>query len=178
MSITKYFRNAVTTQMSPHINFKDDKFIKIEFEQLQSGEISLNDTDYLFDKNKINSDHKNMPILIALKTISADIINSVKNSTAIENLTCVFFMPASLNRNGTLYPCKEKKPWFVREYLYPMIDEEICIGYEKDLDNYISSSVAEYQKIESWNDSLDYTSLIKVMLFHLPESMLPVKLLC
>lgn len=160
MSITKYFRNAVTAQMSPHINFKDDKFIKIEFEQLQSGEISLNDTNYLFDKNKIHSEQKSMPVLIALKTISADIINSVKNSTAIENLTCVFFMPALLNRDGTLYPCKEKKPWFVREYLYPMIDEEICIGYEKDLDNYISSSVAEYQKIESWSDSLDYTSLM------------------
>lgn len=160
MSITKYFRNAVTAQMSPHINFKDDKFIKIEFEQLQSGEISLNDTNYLFDKNQINSEQKSMPVLIALKTIATDIINSVKNSTSPEDLTCVFFMPASLNRDGTLYPCKEKKPWFVREYLYPMTDEEICVGYEKDLDNYISSSVAEYQKIESWNDCLDYTSLM------------------
>lgn len=160
MSITKYFRNAVTAQMSPHINFKDDKFIKIEFEQLQSGEISLNDTNYLFDKNKINSEQKSMPVLIALKTIATDIINSVKNSTSPEDLTCVFFMPASLNKDGTLYPCKEKKPWFVREYLYPMIDEEICIGHEKDLDNYISSSVAEYQKIESWSDSLDYISLM------------------
>lgn len=160
MRITKYFKNAVAAQMSPRINFKDEKFIKIEFEQLQSGEISLNDTNSFFNKNKINSEQKRVSILIALKTISADIINSVKNSTSIENLTCVFFMPAFLNRDGKLCPNKEKKPWFVREFLYPMIDEEICIGYEKDLDNYISSSVAEYQKIESWNDSLDYTSLM------------------
>lgn len=160
MSITKYFRNAVTAQMNPRINFKDEKFIKIEFEQVQSGKLSKNDTNYLFDINKINYKQKSMPILIALKTISTDIINSVKNSASIENLTCVFFMPASLNRDGKLQPCKDKKPWFVREFLYPMIDEEICVGYEKDVDNYISSSVAEYQKIESWNDSLDYASLM------------------
>ncbi|MBQ2970954.1 MAG: DNA helicase [Ruminococcus sp.] len=160
MSVTKYFRNAVAAHMCPCVNFKDEKFIKIGFEQIETGKLLQNDTDYLFNENMIDKQKESVSILISLKTLATDINNSVKNSTSSEELTGVFFMPALLNRDGTLYPCKEKKPWFAREYLYPMIDEEICIGYEKDLDNYISSSVAEYQKIESWNDSLDYTSLM------------------
>ena len=160
MSITRYFRNAVAAQMSPRISFKDDKFVKVTPKHIEKGIVPQSEVIYFFEKNKIKKEENTVPILIALKTISADIRNSVKVSTSVDELTCVFFMPASLDRNGQLYLSKEKEPWFVREFLYPMIDEEICVGYEKDVDAYISASAAERNKIESWEDSFNYARLM------------------
>ena len=160
MSITRYFRNAVAAQMSPRISFKDDKFIKVTPKHIEKGIVPQSEVIYLFEKNKIKEEENTVPILIALKTISADIRDSVKVFTSVDELTCVFFMPASLDRNGQIYLSKDKEPWFVREFLYPMIDEEICVGYEKDVDAYISASAAERNKIESWEDSFNYARLM------------------
>lgn len=160
MSITRYFRNAVAAQMSPRISFKDDIFIKVTPKHIEKGIVPQSEVIYLFEKNKIKEEENTVPILIALKTISADIRDSVKVFTYVDELTCVFFMPASLDRNGQIYLSKDKEPWFVREFLYPMIDEEICVGYEKDVDTYISVSAAERNKIESWENSFNYARLM------------------
>lgn len=156
MSITKYFRNVLAAQMSPRINFKNDSFVKVEPEQIKNGQLAPDNIQKLFDKNNVNQSNQLIPVLIALKTIKSEINNAVKNSTTVDDLTCVFFMPALLNNHGKLIQSQDKNPWFVREFLYPMIDEEICVGKESDVDDFISANIAEKQQIDSWDKNFEY----------------------
>lgn len=161
MSVTKYFRKALASQMSPRIDFKDGKFIKTSPEQIKLGCIDASDATALLGdviKDRKQADpNQSYPVLIALKTIESEIIDTVKTATSTDDLTAIFILPALLSQNGKLSPSLDKAPWFVREFLSPMVEPELSIGSDEAVDRYLREHVSEREQIDSWQKNWEYT---------------------
>ena len=159
MGVTEYLRKALAVQMSPRIDFKDSDFIKIPYEQVELGKITGADASRLFrdKKDKDTSEITELPVLIALKVIKPVIVDSRKNTTSMEELTAVYYLPALLFRDGSLRPSPNKNPWFAREFMMPMIDPEISIGTNADVDRFLRDNAAERIQIDSWEKYWIYT---------------------
>lgn len=159
MSVTRYFRQALAAQMSPRVDFKNGVFAEVSQDQIEKGWITKDDAKKLFDdaRRDIKEDEApTLPVLIAVKTIQPEIIGTVKTSTSVDDLTCVFFLPAILTINGELRPSPDKEPWFVREFLSPMVEPELSIGSDGDVDSFLQNNVAEKKQIDSWEKNWAY----------------------
>lgn len=164
--ITKYFKNALSAQKNPTIDFKTDKFV-IEPNTLnvENGFLNQNATQELFASEEKNDQKKSKPkttldVVIALKTFSTVFEGgSYKNDNAEQNeLTSILFLPAVLERSGKLYIADHGKlPWIPREYLSPMMDAQISIGTEADYDTFLENSTGERKSIgEDWKKYFNY----------------------
>ena len=159
MSVTRYFRQALAAQMNPRVDFKNGIFAEVSQDQIEKGWITTDDAKRLFDDAKRDakeSEEPTLPVLIAVKTIQSEIIGTVKTSTSVDDLTCVFFLPAILTINGELHPSPDKEPWFVREFLSPMVEPELSIGSDGDVDSFLQNNVAEKKQIDSWEKNWVY----------------------
>lgn len=158
MGVTEYFRKALAVQMSPRIDFKNGAFIKVAREQVEQGEITCVDASRLFrdKKDKSKSAITELPVLIALKVIKSEIVDSRRNSTSAEELIAVYYLPALLFRDGSLAPSPDKNPWFPREFLEPMIDQKIIVGKDTDVDRFLCENIAERRQIDSWEKNWTY----------------------
>ena len=151
MSITQYFRNALAAQLSPRINLVDHDVIKVTLQQAETGIIPSSEAEKLFLTN-----HKNDPeedtidVVISVKTISAKVSEAAVVLGSIDTPTGVFFLPATLSIDGVLAPSLDKFPWFVREFLYPTVDSDICVGREDDVDHFLSENELERLQANSW----------------------------
>lgn len=164
--ITKYFRNALTAQKNPTIDFKTDKFvIEPNTLNIENGFLNQNATQELFASEEKNDQKKSNPqttldVVIALKTFSTLYEEgSYKNDNAEQNeLTSILFLPAVLERSGKLYIADYGKlPWIPREYLSPMIDAQISIGTEDDYDTFLENSTGERKCIgDNWEKYFNY----------------------
>ena len=145
--------------MSPRIDFKNGGFIKIAREQVEQGKIADVDASRLFqdEKGKDKSEITELPVLIALKVIKAEFVDSRKNAISTEELTAVYYLPALLFQDGKLAPSPDKCPWFAREFLTPMIDPEISVGTDDDVDRFLIDNAAERMQIDSWGKYWIYT---------------------
>lgn len=159
MGVTQYFRKALASQMNPRIDFKDSFFLKITREQAEQGIITAKDANSLFDSRKENGNDKfkrELPVLIAVKTMKPEIVDARKTSTSLDELTAVFFLPALLTQGGDLLPPQNKRPWFAREFLTPMVDPEISVGASEDVDRFLRDNTAERVQIDSWEKYWTY----------------------
>lgn len=159
MGVTEYFRKALAVQMSPRVDFKNGDFIKIAREHVEQGKITCVDASRLFQNKKEKNKYEitELPVLIALKVIKPVIVDSRKNTTSMEELTAVYYLPALLFRDGSLGPSPDKNPWFAREFLTPMIDPEISVGANDDVDRFLRDNAAERIQIDSWEKYWIYT---------------------
>jgi hypothetical protein len=162
-AITKYFRNAVIAQNNPTIDYRSNPFEIISAEEIESGLASQRIVEMLFKKGKDAEDpdqkNKSINIIIALKTITTNITNTASSDVDPDEMTSVLFLPALLSRKGILSVAggdDGKLPWIPREYLSPMMEPELSIGSEKDYDQYLESTIAEKNQIDSWEKYLDY----------------------
>lgn len=160
--ITKYFRSAVAAQANMEIDFKKDDYEIIAPGEVLRGELNAMACEAIFAAAKKDADNtesetnkKNeINVIICAKTIKSIYIANEKIQDDIEELTGVFYIPAILSREGKLaFDDGDKKlPWFPREYLQPMVEPKLAIGYVDTVDDFVSSHVDQMEKIVSWSD--------------------------
>lgn len=163
-NITQYFRNAVLAASQCQIKYKENQFAKLSLSEIEIGQINTANINFLWkdlsenednnDIEKIKKDPKH--IIIALKTISSEFLNNDKINSDLEEMTSIFFLPAVVTYEGTLYPQDNKFPWIPREFLQPMIEEELSIGTINDYDTFLEVSTDKRNQIDSWGKYLNY----------------------
>ena len=161
MQITKYLRKALAAQISPRINFKNDNPYISDINQISKGKGFNEYFNKLVEESNLRRSSKELPktefeILIALKTILTQFDEGVCDTQQPDELTCVFFVPAKLCKGGVLTQNEGKLPWFVREFMQPMVEPELSIGNAEDVDAFLSQTAAERCKIQSWEEYWDY----------------------
>lgn len=162
--ITEYFRNVVAASSRVTLNYKDDNFCTISFEELKTGCVSAATLEFLWiNKQEVNADadheeKKNIKnIMIALKTVATEFEESEKTENNIEEMLTIFFLPVRINRMGDLIPPDEgKMPWIPREFLKPMEDPQIAVGEICRYDEYLEITTDKRNQIDSWKKYLEY----------------------
>jgi len=154
MSITKYFRDALAAQLSPQIDLNGDYTIKVKFQQVESGMIPPDEAKKLLSKE---SKSKSLDVLISVKTVSARVSVGTDILTDVDDLTGFFIVPAVLQyESGELSRTSKKRPWFVREFLSPTVESELCVGKEEDENKFYFENKLDYEKALSWDKYWDY----------------------
>lgn len=159
-NITKYFRNALAASTQNTISFKDGEFGSIMLQDLQSGIIDAGKISFLW-KNKWNTGkeekEESKDIILAAKTIKTEFLSSVHENNDLDEMTCIFFVPAKVSMNGTLFPPKEDKwPWIPREFLESMVDAQVTVGNVDKVDEYLENTTDKRNQIKNWKDYLLY----------------------
>ncbi|MGG1662746.1 DEAD/DEAH box helicase [Brevibacillus sp. NRS-1366] len=111
----------------------------------------LSDEEKKFQKNTLN-------VLICAKTIKTVFEAYEKTKDEVDELTGVYFIPAILYQGGKLaYDNGDKKiPWFPREYLQPMVEPKLSVGYVDDVDQFISNHVDRIEQLKTWSDYVEF----------------------
>ncbi len=156
MEMTNYFRKALAVQMSPRLEMNSSQWIDEELDDIAKGHIEASKAEILFKDQKLQKQDDPLAVLIAVKLIKPAITDTVKMSTGIEDMTGFFYLPALLLQSGKLLPHKEKTPWFVREFLSPMVEPEICVGEDSAVDAYLQETIGERMQIDSWDKNWEY----------------------
>ena len=160
--ITKYFRNAVLSASQCQINYKNDPFAILSLSEIENGQITSADIKFLWksqSKNEKNIQQKNkypQSVIIALKTISSEFLNGNKTKNNLDEMTSIFFLPAIVTYEGTLSIPEYKFPWIPREFLQPMLEEQLALGTCADYDKFLEQSTAKRNLLDSWGDYFDY----------------------
>lgn len=154
--ITRYFFEAISSNVNKQIDFKNNKFITIEQEELIKGQIKADNGNALFQTN----DDDTIDIIIALKPIKSLFLNGNKLNDKVEELTCLLYMPAKLNKKGMISKSDKRLPWLANEFLFPFIDEDLSVGYSGDYDDYLSDTDDIRAQIDNWDKYLKYTYLM------------------
>lgn len=173
--ITKYFRSAVAVQANMGIEFKKDKYYEVSLQELAAGKIDLAISNNVFEDDRRskfsnkNEKKSNLNIIICAKTIKINFDSNKKTQDEIGELTGVFYIPAILNINGTLFYDSDNKklPWFPREYLQPMLEPKLAVGFSDEVDNFMSSHVGQIEKMKKWQD---YTAFFEEFYEQITES--------
>ncbi|OPA73469.1 DNA helicase [Paenibacillus selenitireducens] len=163
--ITRYFRSAVAAQTHTGINFKTDPFYILDSAELINGQIDAEISAKVFSEAiKKNSDEENklpknvLNVIISAKTVKTIFDAYEKTQDEVDELTGVYFIPAILHRGGKLtYDKDDKKiPWFPREYLQPMVEPKLSVGYLDDVDQFISNHVDRMEQLKTWSDYVEF----------------------
>lgn len=162
MGVTKYFRSAVAAQANMGIDFKVDYFSMLSLNEVVQGRINPATCKGIFAEAKKNTfddenETKEKPlvnVIICAKTIKTIFEVNEKVQDEVDELTGIYYIPATLNEEGLLlFDEGEKKlPWFPREYLMPMVEPKLAIGNADAVDNFMSNHVDRVEKIKSWCD--------------------------
>ena len=158
MNTTQYLRKALASQSSPRIDFKNEFFCTATMGVTAGGELPSSVYDNLWKKTAKQKENtkRDLDILIAVKTARVLFDESVRISKT-NDLTGVFFVPAILHEDGRLSHNEEKFPWFVREFLAPMIEPELSLGNAGNVDAFLSENLAAWYEIENWTDYWRYS---------------------
>lgn len=161
MNTTTYLRKAMASQISQRVDFKEEFYLTVSIDSLASGYVPS-----LFDKimanqtqnakqQKTDEASEEISVLLALKTLKTAIEDGMRASR-ITDLSCVYFAPAVLRRDGHLSHQESKTPWFVREYLAPMVEADLCVGKADDVDTFLSDHISDWHRIKNWSDYWRY----------------------
>lgn len=164
IEITKYFRNAVAASSQGTIEYKNDEFCSVTLEELREGKLCKAASDFLWKKeseHEINTADeattKVKSIIIALKTISTEFSESSRKENNIEEMTSILFLPININQLGQLVLSNDgKMPWIPREYLYPMEEPLLAVGYSDKYDQYLEITTDVRNQIDSWHKYFEY----------------------
>lgn len=156
--ITKYFIEAITASVNRIIDFKEEKFMTISYGELLLGKIDK-DVKIFFNRKKDEEDDS-INIIIGLKAVAPIFLNGVKLNDNVENITCLFYIPAILDKDGNLKPQKGKLPWIPNDFLFPFIEENLSIGSSKKYDNFLAKTEAIREEIKTFKEYIDYCKLM------------------
>lgn len=154
--ITLYLRSAVAAQVNRSIDFKEDNYYDFPFEQFLDGKIDEFIYKKLLGSDIDNSDRDTINVIIVAKTIKTIFESQVKKNSDIKDLTGIFFIPAILKEDGTLYYSEGKLPWIPREFLQPLVEEILSVGHHKDFDSCMSKNIGLINKIKTWKDYINF----------------------
>jgi energy-coupling factor transporter ATP-binding protein EcfA2 len=150
--LTKYFRDSVAAKLK--INFKDNLFIFSSIENILQGRVDKEVFSTLSEDKKGTSEKLN--IIIVAKTIKTIFDGQQKVNNNFEEMSGIFFVPAVLSSDGILRPSEDKYPWIPREHLYPIIEEELAIGYLKDFDEFMSENIQILKNNLNWKSYINF----------------------
>ena len=157
-NITNYFRNAITAQVNPIINFKSSEFITIFGDEINKGGLlcqRVNDINFLFENKKADEEYSD--IILALKTVGTSFKEGVRISNTIDDLSAILLLPAKINRNGKFFVAGNgKSPWIPREYLLPLTEPQLSVGQSEVYDQFLEENIDVFEQIVSWLDYLKY----------------------
>ncbi|ADL50605.1 AAA domain-containing protein [Clostridium cellulovorans] len=154
--ITSYLRSAVAAQVNKKIKFEEEKYFYFTFVEFINGKINEAIFKDLTKEPKIKKEKESISVIIVTKTIKTIFESQERKNNNIEDLTGVYYVPAILNKDGTLQYDEGKLPWIPREFLQPMIEPKVSMGHYKDYDNYISESIGRIHKIKKWQDYVEF----------------------
>lgn len=158
--ITQYFRSVLAANTG--VDFKKETFFIIDPEDLMQGQIDADVSDKVFASEKKGASesrsNNNLDVLICAKTVKTSFEGAVKSNHDIEELTGLYYIPATLHQGGKLvYNNSDKKlPWFPREYLLPMVEPIMSIGNADDVDQFISDHVDQIELLKHWPDYVEF----------------------
>ncbi|AWB46067.1 DNA helicase [Paenibacillus sp. CAA11] len=161
-AMTQYFRSAIAGALHLGIDFKNESFHILDPSILVDGQISTETSAKIFaeasKKNKGQKSQEKLNVVISAKTVKTNYKDFVKTQDEVDELTGVYFIPAILYKSGKLAFDDEnnKLPWFPREYLQPMVEPKLSIGYVDEVDQFISSHVDQKEQIKTWSDYAAY----------------------
>ncbi|WP_371017689.1 AAA domain-containing protein [Pseudalkalibacillus sp. JSM 102089] len=146
IKITNYFQDSLAAKLK--IDFKNETFESVNKQDFINGKIDVEVSKKFFEtkKNKPNL----LNIIIVAKTIKTEFIAQEKRSSDTDDLTGIFYVPATLDENGNLHPPEGKYPWIPREHLYPILEEELAIGHLSDFDDFLSHNFHKLTNDVSW----------------------------
>ena len=150
--LTKYFRDSVAAKLK--INFKDNHFIFSSIENILQGRVDKEVFSTLSGDKKGTREKLN--IIIVAKTIKTIFDGQQKVNNQFEEMSGIFFVPAVLSPDGILRPSEDKYPWIPREHLYPIIEEELAIGYLKDFDEFMSEHYQSLKNNLNWQSYINF----------------------
>lgn len=163
IKITEYFKNAVAAATQSNIDYKEEKFDEISYNQIELGILSQETVNLLRNLEKEDDIEKDMTtqktfnVIIALKTISTKFSDAVHQNEDIEEMTSVLFLPAKLTCDGKLQlPEDGKMPWIPRGFLEPMIEAQISIGEVVRYDAFFETTTDKRNQIDTWQNYLEY----------------------
>lgn len=158
VNVTRYLRSGIAAQINAPVDFKSGYFGEIQKEELISGFIGKEKAQEFFWKTHKKSFVTQVNVLICAKAIKSGYSEKEKTSNDISELTGVFFIPAVLDRDGSLnveLPLT-KLPWFPREVLYKMVEPRLCVGSIEYVDEFISRNIQRKNRIEDWESYAKY----------------------
>lgn len=157
MNTTRYFRKALASQISPRIDFRNDCFCAVTMGEVANGELPSSVYNKLLEKSTKQSDNtkRDIEVLIAAKTVRIHFDEGTRVK-GTDDLTCVFFAPAILHEDGSLSHNEDKFPWFVREFLEPMVEPELSLGKAESVDAFLSANVDRWYEIKKWEEYWQY----------------------
>lgn len=158
INVTRYLRSGIAAQVNAPMDFKSGYFCEIKKDELISGFVGNEKAQEFFWKTHKKPFVSQINVLICAKSIKAGYSEKEKTSNDISELTGVFFIPAVLNRDGSLsaeLPLT-KIPWFPREVLYKMVEPRLCVGSIEYVDKFISSNIQRKNRIEGWDSYSKY----------------------
>jgi energy-coupling factor transporter ATP-binding protein EcfA2 len=155
-NMTRYFKSAL---IAKNQDFIDIKNLDSKYEIINKGDLYRGTID-LEILNKLKSDKKGLKeqsidVIIIPKVIKTKFTHTREIDDKIKSLTGILYIPASIDKDGIL-SMSEKHPWIPREFLSPMIEPQLSLGNVEDIDDFLSKSTGEREKIESWEDYLNY----------------------
>lgn len=95
-------------------------------------------------------------MVIALKTVSSELLDSGKKENNIDEMTSILFLPAVINEDGKLGRDNDKTPWIPREFLEPMIEPQISLGKVEVYDKFLEETTDKRNQICLWIDYVNY----------------------
>jgi len=164
MEMTRYFRSIVAANAHPGIDFKTE-FVIMNPEELISGQVHSANVEKIFQAvRRTSTDDDNrfstgiLNVIISAKTAKTNFEAFEKVQDEVDALTGIFFIPATLSKQGELkYDTTDKKlPWFPREYLDPMVDPLLSVGSAEEVDRFISHHVDQLENVKTWADYVTF----------------------
>lgn len=174
-NITGYFRDAVAAQKLQQIEITEES-IKTEMAQVAQGRIDATSALELvekyahkparpeeddFDGPPSLEELRSIPVFMAARVVNIRREGGVQHAAALEDLTCVYYLPAILYEDGILRPDSMEVPWFPREYLHPILDNVLAVGHVKNVDGFIASHIKEVHDMRENADWTAYYQLAK-----------------
>lgn len=171
-NISEYFRNSIIASSQITIDYKKEKFYKINIDELNAGNLNEQASNSLWLKyinnDKLKKEKEFIDVIIALKTVKAKFLDSWKLENNIDELTSILFLPARIDKCGTLMIADDgKMPWIPREFLEPMIEPQLSIGKISTYDYFFESTTFERNSIKSWKSYFIYA---KKLFEHVTQS--------
>lgn len=153
-NITNYFRASIAAKVS--IDFKKENYQEFFWNELQNGQLS----QQVLKGLNLNGENSNefMEVIIVAKTLGSIFDGQTKVNTKVESLTGVYFIPALLSSDGKLHKPEKKLPWIAREFLRPIVEDDLAVGNLSEYDKFLGENVHRFEKSENW---ADYFALCK-----------------
>ena len=169
-NLIRYFRNALVSSTQKTIDFKknEGKYIIISPSEFASGVFP---TAKYHEAEKLFKDKEDaVALTVAFKTIKT-VFGEGTRGGMLEEMTGVLFVPATLvkleQEDDTIIlrftkpdrfsdPQLPKLPWIPREFLRPIPESGLTLGWIDSVNDFFGSTTAHRNKIESWQAYVGY----------------------